>query len=166
MKEKLQWVLDCWVESAKLIFQTTHDQTNTHAINLLNWEQAKPSDAPTCSCAPIVQAFSRFSKQEMGQFWRKFDTAYFLAREKRSFRKCPCLCELEACHRASIGSSYTNTTVVVRYELPWKFIMGRSRQFYWMYVRENLTFHSPLKVHRDEKPMNLELWLYRGITHD
>jgi hypothetical protein len=38
----------------------------------------------------------------------KFDIAFFLAKEKVSFRKYPQLCQLEGHHGVAIGSSYTN----------------------------------------------------------
>ena len=78
---------------------------------MLKHEQAKTNDAPTCSYAPIAQALSKLPEEEIEQLRRKFDIAYFLAKEKFSFRKYPRLCELEACHGVSIGSSYTNEIV-------------------------------------------------------
>ena len=77
-------------------------------MNLLKREQAKASNTPTCSYGPIVQALSKISELEREQLRKKFDIAYFLAIEKLSFRKYPRLCELEARHGVSIGSSYTN----------------------------------------------------------
>ena len=77
-------------------------------MNLLKREQAKASNAPTCSYAPIAQALNKIFDREREQLCRKFDIAYFLAIEKLSFRKFPRLCELEARHEISTGSSYTN----------------------------------------------------------
>ena len=55
-----------------------------HAMNLLKREQAKASNAPTCSYAPIAQALSKIPDREREQLRRKFDIAYFLAIEKDS----------------------------------------------------------------------------------
>ena len=48
-----------------------------HTMNLLKREQAKASNAPTCSYAPIAQALSKISHREREQLRRKFDITYF-----------------------------------------------------------------------------------------
>ena len=79
-----------------------------HAMNLLKREQARVIDAPSSSYVPIAQLLSKIPQLEREQLKRKFDIAYFLAKEKLSYRKYPCLCELEARHGVFIGTSYTN----------------------------------------------------------
>ena len=102
-----------WIAGAESVRNSNtrdHAQSDQHihAMNLLKRKQAKASNAPTCSYAPIAQALSKIPDREREQLHRKFDIAYFLAIENLSFRKFPRLCELEARHRVSIGSSYTN----------------------------------------------------------
>ena len=104
---------DRWIAGAESVRNSNirdHAQSDQHihAMNLLKREQAKASNTPTCSYGPIVQALSKISELEREQLRKKFDIAYFLAIEKLSFRKYPRLCELEARHGVSIGSSYTN----------------------------------------------------------
>ena len=96
-----------WIAGADSIRNSNirdHAQSDqhVHAMSLLKREQAKASNAPTYSYAPIAQALSKISDQEREQLRRKFDIAYFLAIEKLSFRKFPRLCELEARHGVSI----------------------------------------------------------------
>ena len=77
-------------------------------MNLLKREQAKASDVPSCSYAPIAQVLSVIPQLEKEQLKHKFDTAYFLAIEKLSFTKFLQLCELEAHHGVCLGNAYTN----------------------------------------------------------
>ena len=62
---------------------------------------------------------------------REFDIVYFLAIEKLSFRKFPRLCELEAHHEVSIGSSYTN-------EIAGKMFTHYVAQSQWQQVLERI----------------------------
>ena len=101
-----------WIAGAESVRNSnirdhTRSDQHIHAMNLLKREQAKASNAPTCSYALIVQALSKISEREREQLRRKFDIAYHLVIKKLSFRKFPRLCELEARHGVSIGSSYT-----------------------------------------------------------
>ena len=80
---------------------------HVHAMMLLKKEHAKSSGA-SFSQGPIAQALSKLPDLEKSQLRVKFDLAYFIAREKMAFSKYPKLCELEARHGVSLGTSYTN----------------------------------------------------------
>ena len=104
---------ECWISGAHSIRNSNiseHGQCDQHlhAINLLKREQPRVINTPRSSYAPIAQLLSKIPQLEREQVKRKFDIAYFLAKEKLSYRKYPCLCELEAHHGVSIGTSYTN----------------------------------------------------------
>ena len=81
---------------------------HTHAMNLLKREHARESGSDPSSYAPIARALHKISDSEKDQLRHKFDIAYLTAIEKISFRKYPQLCELEARHGVTIGSTYTN----------------------------------------------------------
>ena len=55
-----------------------------------------------------AQAFVKPSDDEREKLWVKFDIAYFLAKENLPFTKYPRICELEARHGVSVGTSYRN----------------------------------------------------------
>ena len=46
------------------------------------------------------------SGEEREILCRKFNIAFFLAKEKLSFRKYPAICELEVYHGVNLGSAY------------------------------------------------------------
>ena len=58
--------------------------------------------------ACIAQAFVKPSDDERENLRVKFDIAYFLAKENLPFTKYPRICELEARHGLSVGTSYRN----------------------------------------------------------
>ena len=48
---------------------------------------------------------------------KKFDIAYFVAKEKLPFQKYPRICELEAKHGVNLGGTYrTDTHTVNHYQ--------------------------------------------------
>ena len=103
---------ECWISGADSIRNSNvcdhaRCDQHLHAMNLLKREQARVINALS-SYAPIAHLLSKIPQLEREQLKRKFDIAYFLAKEKLSYRKYPCLCELEARHGVSIGTSYTN----------------------------------------------------------
>ena len=67
-----------------------------HAMNLLRRDQARDSGSSFASYAPIAKALDKISDLEKEQLRHNFDIAFFIAKEKISFRKYPQLCELEA----------------------------------------------------------------------
>ena len=75
---------------------------------LLKKECAKSSGATCCSYGLITQALSNLPDFKKSELRVKFYLAYFIAREKIAFDKYPKLCELEARHGVSLGTSYTN----------------------------------------------------------
>ena len=73
--------------------------------------QRVKSSGASCSYSPIARALSKLPDLEKSELRVKFDLAYLIAKEKLAFSKYPKLCELEARHGVSIGTSYTNEVV-------------------------------------------------------
>ena len=92
------------------IHNHTHSDQHVHAIALLQREQAVAQGQSCSSYAPIAVALSVLQEDEKVRLQHKFDIAYFVAKEKMSFRKYPLIRELEARHGVSIGTSYTTET--------------------------------------------------------
>ena len=92
------------------IHNYARSEQHTHAMNLLEKERASDAGQSLLANAPIALALNTMSHEEKIRLKHKFDIAYFLAIEKLSFHKFPRVCELEARHGVSIGSSYTTET--------------------------------------------------------
>ena len=76
-------------------------------------EERESTKAEGRSCyfyAPIAKALNTLPTDEKEQLQKKFYIAYFVAREKLSFRKYPWICELEAKHGANLGTTYHTET--------------------------------------------------------
>ena len=76
-----RWIVGAESVRNRNIRDHARSDQHIHAINLLKQEQAMASNAPTCSYASIAQALSKIPDQEREQLHRKFDIAYFLAKE-------------------------------------------------------------------------------------
>ena len=84
---------------------------HVHAMMLYKRECAKGDSAGTCcsyNTSSIATALYKLPDLEKSQLRVKFDLAYFMAREKMSFRMYPKFCELQARHGVSVGTTYTN----------------------------------------------------------
>ena len=62
------------------------------------------------SSTPIVQSFASCSmdKATLEQTKRKFDIAYFIAKEGLAFTKMKALCDLQERHGVDVGTTYRN----------------------------------------------------------
>ena len=87
-----------------------HSDQHQHAMSLLQSEKAAVRGESISSFAPIAAMLSTLHDEERETLRRKFDIAYFLAKEKLSFRKYPAVCELEARHGVNLGSAYKTET--------------------------------------------------------
>ena len=58
--------------------------------------------------APIAKALYRMDKVAEETVKRKFDVAYFIAKEGLAFRKSKALCQLEERHGVALGEGYKN----------------------------------------------------------
>ena len=86
-----------------------HSRADQHVnVMMLLKEHAKSSGASCSYSSPIAQTLSKLPDLEKSELCVKFDVAYFVAREKMAFSKYPKLCELEARHGVSVGTSYAN----------------------------------------------------------
>ena len=79
-------------------------------MSLLKRERAKAKGRSCYSYAPIAKVLSTLPNDEKERLRKKFDIAYFVARDKLSFRKYPRICELEAKHGANLGTTYRTET--------------------------------------------------------
>ena len=92
-----------WIDGAdSLRTSNIRDHANSaqhfHATSLLQREQAAAQGQSLVSYAPIAKALCTLDEGEKVKLRHKFDIAYFIAREKLSFRKYPQLVKLEAKH--------------------------------------------------------------------
>ena len=105
-----RWLLGADSVRTSSIRDHARSEQHAHAMNLLEKERTLDAGQSLLANAPIALALNTMSNEEKIRLKHKFDIAYFLAIEKLSFRKFPCVCELEARHGVSIGSSYTTET--------------------------------------------------------
>ena len=87
-----------------------HSDQHQHAMSLLQSEKAAVRGQSISSFALIAAMLSTLHDEERETLRRKFDIAYFLAKEKLSFRKYPAVCELKARHGVNLGSAYKMET--------------------------------------------------------
>ena len=83
--------------------------------SLLQREQAAAQGQSLVCYAPIAMALYTLDEGEKVKLRHKFDIAYFIAREKLSFRKYPQLVKLEAKHGVSIGTNYITETAAMEF---------------------------------------------------
>ena len=74
-------------------------------MTLMRREQARSKGSGATSYAPIARALCTLPDDETKRLRHKFDIAYFVATEKRSFKKYLKLRELEARHGVDIGTT-------------------------------------------------------------
>lgn len=103
---------DRWISGADSVRTSNirdhaSSEQHGHAMVLLQKKAASAAGQSLTSSAPIVVALNSLPEDEKVRLRHKFDIAYFLAVEKISFRKFPSVCELEARHGVSIGTTYT-----------------------------------------------------------
>ena len=80
-------------------------------MSLLKKQRALSAGLGPSSYARIARAFAKPSEEERDKLRAKFDIAYFVASENLPFTKYPHICELEARHGVSVGTSYVNENV-------------------------------------------------------
>ena len=73
---------------------------------LLKRESVKPGARSCYFYAPIAKALSTLPDDEKDRLRKKFNVAYFMAREKLSFHKYPQICELEVKHGVDLGTMH------------------------------------------------------------
>ena len=73
-----------------------------NAMGLLYQRQAKPVE----EYAPIAKSLVRLDPHSIATLRKKFDIAYFIAKEKLAFSKMKPLCELKERHGADLGEKY------------------------------------------------------------
>ena len=104
-----------WIRGADSVRTSSiRDHANSdqhlHATSLLQRECASAEGRSLASFAPIAKALSTIPEDERVKLRYKFDLAYFISREKLSFRKYPQLVKLEARHGVNIGTNYVTET--------------------------------------------------------
>ena len=101
-----RWLLGADSVRTSNIRDHAHSEQHAHVMNILEKQRASNAGQSLLANAHIALALNT-SHEEKIRLKHKFDIAYFLAIEKLSFCKFPCVCELEVRHGISIGSSYT-----------------------------------------------------------
>ena len=76
------------------------------AMSRLRTAQARASNEPVTSYAPIARSLLILNEPERGRMRRKFDVCYLMAKEGIAFEKYVALYELEARHDVDLGSAY------------------------------------------------------------
>lgn len=76
-------------------------------MSLLRTEQAKATNTPITSYAPIARSMLSMEKPLQEKMCKKFDICYVLAKENLAFRKYPAIHQLESRHGVDLGQSYT-----------------------------------------------------------
>ncbi len=79
---------------------------HVHALNLLRRESSRTQGQSFLQSTVIGKALSSLSESEKAKLRCKFDVAFFIAKEKLSFKKYPQLLKLEARHGISLGTTY------------------------------------------------------------
>ena len=109
----VEGTLDQWASSIRTSNIRDHAKSDQHlhAMSFLQQEHVA-SDGPSSStsAAPIVVALTTLSDEERARLRKKVDVAYFIAKEKLSFRKYPSICALEARHGVDLGTNYITAT--------------------------------------------------------
>ena len=76
------------------------------ASDLHHYENAKSSNEPVTSYAPVLKSMQKMEELELHRMMRKFDLCYVLAKENMAFRKYPVLAQVEKRHGVDIGTAY------------------------------------------------------------
>ena len=89
-----------------------HARSDQHlyAMSLFKKESGGVSSLEEASSSSIARFLhlQGLSEEHKDQLRKKFDIAYFVAKNKLAFNKYPLLCELEARHGVDIGAAYVN----------------------------------------------------------
>ena len=88
------------------IIDHANSEQHRAAINMLHRDEAKASNQPLQSYAPVVKALLTLDEGEKLKVMRKFDISYMLAREGIAFKKYTQIQALEMRHGVQLGSSY------------------------------------------------------------
>ena len=105
-----QWIIRAESMHTSNICDHVQSEQHLSAMLLFNHELQGLQDecSSAIASALIVVALNSLSNDERTRLQLKFDIAYFVAKERLSFRKYPAICELEARHRVSIERAYMN----------------------------------------------------------
>ena len=103
-----KWIVGADSVRVSNVRDHAQNDQHTHAMCLLKKQHAICAGLGPSTYACIAQAFVKPSDDEREKLRVKFDIAYFLAKENLPFTKYPCICELEARHGVSVGTSYRN----------------------------------------------------------
>ena len=103
---------DYWITGASSIRTSNirdhaKSDQHLHAMSLFQRERfASNGPSSSTAAAPIVVALTTLQDDERARLRKKMDVAYFVAKEKMSFRKYPSICALEARHGVDLGTNY------------------------------------------------------------
>lgn len=103
-----KWIIGADSVRISNVCDHAHNDHHTHAMSLLKKQRAVSAGLGPSSYAPIAQALAKPDDDEREKLRVKFDIAYFVASENLPFMKYPRICELEAHHGVSVGTSYAN----------------------------------------------------------
>ena len=100
------WVTGSENQRTSNVIDHATSEQHKLAMKLLRTAQAKASNLPVTSYAPIARALMTLEEPEQAKLRHKFDMCYFLAKQGLSFQKYSPLCELESRHQVEIGHAY------------------------------------------------------------
>ena len=100
------WVTESGNHRTSNVLDHATSEQHKVAMKLLRTAQAKASNLPVTSYAPIARALMTLEEPEQAKMRNKFDMCYFLAKEGLSFGKYNPLCELKSRHQVEVGNAY------------------------------------------------------------
>ena len=100
------WVTGSEIQRTSNVLDHVASDQHKAAMSCLRAAQAKASNEPITSYAPIAHSLLMLNEPEQGRMRRKFDRCYLVAKEGLAFEKYVALYELEARHNVDLGSAY------------------------------------------------------------
>jgi len=100
------WICGSTNQRSSNIIDHAKSEQHKVAMTRLRTEQARLSNVPIVSYAPIVQSFAAMETSTREKLEKRFDVCYMLAKEDMAFRKYPAICHLERKHGVELGESY------------------------------------------------------------
>lgn len=102
------WVVGSNNQRASNIIDHALSEQHRLAANKFREEQARSSNQPITTYAPVAKGLLAIGKRELEKLGKKFDLCYVLAKENLAFRKYPALVSLEKRHGVDVGTAYLN----------------------------------------------------------
>ncbi len=103
------WIVGSTNQKVSNVLDHARSEQHKVAMTQLRAEQAKATNAPVTSYAPIAQSLLTIDKTAQERMMKKFDLCFVMAKENMAFRKYTALHELEARHGVDLGQSYATT---------------------------------------------------------